>query len=147
MWAKTKENIFIQTIVFAYSDTISLNNNVNNSCQNFPTLFSHRFQIKSLLFQLPTFMCFQTFSTPWRHLFKKSPLCKLFSKAFVFVIVFERCSVDDTPKRIERYLFSKKIALVWMNKRWKYICTWEKSQFDCIFLLSFPKNNMGCFSL
>ena len=29
------------------------------------------------------------------------------------IIVFDRCSVDDRPKRIEKYAFSNENALVW----------------------------------
>ena len=44
--------------------------------------------------------------------FQKAPILKPFSKAFVFISVFGRFSVDGRQKRIKRYAFSHEKALV-----------------------------------
>ena len=57
--------------------------------------------------------------------FQTSPLLKPFSKASVFIGIFERFSVHDRQKRIKKYTFSNENASVWMgpeiNANWGQI--------------------------
>ena len=61
--------------------------------------------------------------------FQKTPPLKPFWKAFVFISVFGRCSVDDRPKRIKTFAALTENALVCMGplttSRANYACACE----------------------